>query len=185
MQLRCEKWQTKSGLVLQNAHTNTLMETRIICVTFLLLSATFLSPNLSALFTGTAGSVKQRTGGGWDEAMDSGGFFMSLHGSKGQGREMCANTHERTHAQRPVFRAERNWLVKAKFQLNTGCQLNGGKKRSNIEKANCSPLCPWCQALLRACCFHVNLPNLWLFNSTSDLSENLQLHKRKRVRDWK
>lgn len=80
---------------------------------------------------------KQKTSGGRDEAMDSGGVFMSPHGSKGWAREMSVKAHTHTQAQRPVFMAERNWPVNLKFLRNAGCQLKGGG--GNVEKANCSP----------------------------------------------
>lgn len=89
-------------------------------------------PYFSALFTGMAGKLRNRRLAEVEmKQWTVGAFFMSPHGSKGWGRAMCVNTH----AQRPVFRAERNWLVNAKFLLNAGCQLKREKKRSNIEKA--------------------------------------------------
>lgn len=73
-----------------------------------------------------------------------------------------------THEQRAVFRAERNWLVNAKFLLNAGSQLKEGRgKKVILKKGIVHLLFLWCQALLRARCFQMNFQNLWLFKSDS------------------
>lgn len=92
------------------------------------------------------------------------GVFLWVSTDQRAGAEKCVHTHE----QRAVFRAERNWLVNAKFLLNAGSQLKEGRgKKVILKKGIVHLLFLWCQALLRACCFQMNFQNLWLFKSDS------------------
>lgn len=63
-----------------------------------------------------------------------------------------------THEQRAVFRAERNWLVNAKFLLNAGSQLKEGREKSNIEKGDCSPSFPLVPGALKSLLLSNELP---------------------------
>lgn len=67
--------------------------------------------------------------------MDGGGFFFMTAWIKELGqRNGFTHTYTNTSAQRPVFSAERNWLVNAKFLLNVGCQLKRKKTEVILKK---------------------------------------------------
>lgn len=64
-----------------------------------------------------------------------------------------------THEQRAVFRAERNWLVNAKFLLNAGEPVKRGEgEKSNIEKGDCSPSFPLVPGALKSLLLSNELP---------------------------
>lgn len=144
-----------------------------VSLSFFLLSSTFLTPHFSAPFTGMAGKQRNRRLAEVEmKQWTEGAFFMSPHGSKGWGRAMCVNTHTYTHTcTKPCVQSREELAGKSKVPTKCRMPVKREKRGVILKKPIVHLPHPWCQALLRACRFHMNLPNLWLFNSTSDLSE--------------
>ncbi len=114
--------------------------------------------------------------------MDGGGFFYESAWIKGLGQSnVCEHTHTCT---KPCVQSREELAGKCKVPTKCRVPVKREKREVLLKKPIVHLLYPWCQALLRACRFHMNLPNLWLFNSTSDFSEKCNCTRGKRVRDW-